>query len=215
VTVELVTEKDVANFNRYTAEMDFATLAAPDAEGEGGTGEEGDTEDSRAAQLQTILAATRQKQVETCLRFRTFATRTYVSRLRLLRCFYGLVRLYKYNQSHRVRVLCGDEEKARIKLKLIMARLLVCKLEQAYDAWQAKQGEQPLVEDEMRARLRGDKDPTHNSQGVLFGGAALADPEHKFSRFWDKENARKYKAFLRDLNGRDPAPIAMGGEEVR
>jgi hypothetical protein len=82
VTVELVTEKDVA-------ETDLATLGAPDMEGEG-VEEGGDTEDSRAAQLQMILAATRQKQVETCLRFRTFATRNYVRRLRLLRCFYGL-----------------------------------------------------------------------------------------------------------------------------
>jgi hypothetical protein len=63
-------------------------------------------------------------------------------------------------------------------------------------------------------RLRGDKDPTHNSQAVLFRGVALADPEHKFFRFWDKNNARKYNAFLQDLNTKEPAPIAIGVDEV-
>jgi hypothetical protein len=59
------------------------------AEGEGRAEEGDDTEDLRAAQLQTILAATRHKQVETCLRFRSFATRHYVFRLRLLRLSYA------------------------------------------------------------------------------------------------------------------------------
>jgi hypothetical protein len=129
---------------------DMGLMMMPGQGGEGqGEGEEGgDTEDSRAAQLQTLLAATHQKQVETCLRFRTFATRNYVIRLRLLRCFYGLVRLFKYNHSHRIRVLCGDEEKARIKLKLITARLLLCKLERAGDAWQAEQ----VTDDRLRQK---------------------------------------------------------------
>jgi hypothetical protein len=86
VTVELVTEKDVATLGA----PDMGVRTTPGAEGKGGSEEEGDTEDSRAAQLQKILVATHQKQVETCLRFRFFATRNYVSRLRLLRCFYGL-----------------------------------------------------------------------------------------------------------------------------
>jgi hypothetical protein len=133
-----------------------------------------DAEGSRLINLEILLAATRQRQDDTCLRYRAFAAHNYVSRLRLLRRYYFRLRLFQSKPGFRVWRLCGDEKSALAKLKLIMARLLACKLERACDAWQAEQAAHKLLQDEMRETAKKQKNKKKSKKGKKGGQGAAA-----------------------------------------
>jgi len=124
-----------------------------DADGEEGVGETSggaNDDEELSGRLNAFLAMTHQKQLEHCLRFRSFASRNYVSKMRLLREFNVFVRWMVGIGPLLEQRLCGDQSHALSKIRLMLGRQLMMKLDRECISWQALQVEQQLVEDALR-----------------------------------------------------------------
>ena len=111
-----------------------------------GGGEDG----TRAQNLNRMVSLLNQRQLETCLKFRSFAARNLVSRARLLKAVHARLDLWRACSPGYERRLCGGLPEARAKVRTIYARLLLERADRACEEWAAARVERQLVGDADR-----------------------------------------------------------------
>ena len=144
-------------------------------EGSGGGGGE---ESARAAHLHKMMALHSQRQLETCLKFRTFAARNLALRANLLRSFYARLDLWQCCAPVFEQSLCGGAAEAEAKLRTIYARLVLERCDEACGEWLARRVEEQLVTDanrEAAAKQQKHKKKQAQQQHALATAQALQD----------------------------------------
>ena len=129
-------------------EDDEAATASVAATAAAAGGEDG----ARAQNLNrmTLVSLLNQRQLETCLNFRSFAARNLVSRARLLKAVHARLDLWRACSPGYERRLCGGLPEARAKVRTIYARLLLERADRACEEWAAARVERQLVGDADR-----------------------------------------------------------------
>lgn len=138
---------------------------------------EDEGEDDQKNQLTNLLNCTHQKQLEQCLRFRTFAVKNVIQKQRLLLEYFCMEQWCLLNRRQYSSKLCGQDGNAMERLKVIVGRMLIEKMEERCSAWVAERNERQLVLAEERENEKRQRKLKKQKQGssIMKGGHQRSD----------------------------------------
>jgi len=136
-----------------------------------------DEGDERTSVLATLCLMTNQRQLEHCLQFRLFAARNAFQRHRLVREFFAQYRWRVMNKDRQVQNLCGADEDAMNRLRVLLTCHLLYRLDRDCGRHTAERYQRQLVEAADREDLAAQRHAqrrskfkdqrTHKQKGTL------------------------------------------------